>query len=72
MPSWRRSRWASAAVVSCRSSTHRLLPAWRGGAVLDPVGVAVESANQSRGDRPWVPQPRRKELPAATGGTSQF
>ncbi len=33
---------------------------WRYGAIalwLDPGGVTVESANQSRGDRPWVPHP---------------
>jgi competence protein ComEC len=37
------------------------IDSWRRGAValwLDPTGVAVESANQSRGDRPWVPHPR--------------
>jgi hypothetical protein len=36
---------------------------WRRGAValwLDQDGIAVESANESRGDRPWVPHPRRK------------
>ena len=45
------------------------IDSYRLGAValwLDPVGVAVESANETRGDRPWVPQPRRKEPPAAT------
>jgi competence protein ComEC len=45
------------------------IDSYRRGAValwLDPVGVAVESANESRGDRPWVPQPRRKEPAAAT------
>jgi competence protein ComEC len=34
---------------------------WRRGAValwLDEHGVSVESANESRGDRPWVPHPR--------------
>jgi competence protein ComEC len=34
---------------------------WRRGAValwLDRDSVIVESANESRGDRPWVPQPR--------------
>ncbi len=33
---------------------------WRRGAIavwLDPGGVSVESANDSRGDRPWVPHP---------------
>jgi competence protein ComEC len=36
------------------------IDSWRRGAValwLDPAGVAVESANESRGDRPWVPHP---------------
>ncbi len=39
------------------------IDSWRRGAValwLDQDGIAVESANESRGDRPWVPQPRRK------------
>jgi competence protein ComEC len=48
--------------LSCR----RLVPvvdridSWRLGAValwLDPGGVTIESANGSRGRRPWVPQP---------------
>ena len=33
---------------------------WRQGAFalwLDPDGIIVESANASRGDRPWVPHP---------------
>ncbi|HJU16059.1 MAG TPA: ComEC/Rec2 family competence protein [Stellaceae bacterium] len=33
---------------------------WRRGSValwLDPAGVAIESANETRGERPWVPQP---------------
>ena len=33
---------------------------WRHGAValwLDPDGITIESANDSRGDRPWVPHP---------------
>jgi competence protein ComEC len=36
------------------------IDAWRLGAValwLDPGGVVIESANDSRGDRPWVPHP---------------
>jgi hypothetical protein len=36
------------------------IDSWRHGAIglwLDPDGIAVESANQSRGDRPWVPHP---------------
>ena len=43
---------------------------WRQGAValwLDPEGVSVVSANESRGDRPWVPHPvsRREREKAA-------
>jgi hypothetical protein len=44
---------------------------WRQGAValwLDPDGVTVISANESRGDRPWVPHPvskREREKAAA-------
>jgi hypothetical protein len=44
---------------------------WRQGAValwLDPEGVTVVSANESRGDRPWVPHPvskREREKAAA-------
>jgi hypothetical protein len=37
------------------------IDSWRRGAValwLDPSGVTVESVNESRGDRPWVPHPR--------------
>jgi len=37
------------------------IDSWRRGAValwLDRDGVTVESANESRGDRPWVPHPR--------------
>jgi competence protein ComEC len=37
------------------------IDSWRRGAValwLGPTAVAVESANESRGDRPWVPHPR--------------
>jgi competence protein ComEC len=36
------------------------IDSWRLGAVtlrLDPDGVTIESANGSRGDRPWVPHP---------------
>src|SRR5205823_12903126 len=44
---------------------------WRHGAValwLDADGVTVASANESRGDRPWVPHPiskREREREAA-------
>jgi competence protein ComEC len=46
------------------------IDAWRRGAValwLRRTGVVVESANDSRGDRPWVPHPRaaRPRLSAA-------
>jgi competence protein ComEC len=37
------------------------IDSWRRGAVavwLDRDGVAVESVNENRGDRPWVPHPR--------------
>ena len=40
------------------------IDSWRRGAValwLDQDRIAVESANESRGDRPWVPHPRRKQ-----------
>jgi hypothetical protein len=39
------------------------IDSWRRGAValwLDSGGITVESANESRGDRPWVPHPRPK------------
>jgi hypothetical protein len=42
------------------------IDSWRRGAValwLDQDGVAIESANESRGDRPWVPHPRPKQPP---------
>ena len=46
------------------------IDSWRRGAValwLDPAGVTVESVNENRGDRPWVPHPRsarERSLPA--------
>ena len=46
------------------------IDSWRRGAValwLGPGGVVVESANESRGDRPWVPPvptPRERVAPA--------
>jgi len=46
------------------------IDSWRRGAValwLDKNGVTVESANEKRGDRPWVPHPRsarERSLPA--------
>ena len=44
------------------------IDSWRLGAValwLDPDGVTVESANGSRGDRPWVPHPVPRRRPAS-------
>jgi competence protein ComEC len=46
------------------------IDSWREGAIalwLDPGGIRVESANASRGDRPWVPHPvsRREREKAA-------
>lgn len=37
------------------------IDSWRRGALalwLDPAGIAIESANGTRGARPWVPRPR--------------
>jgi competence protein ComEC len=47
---------------ACRSliPTVDRIDNWRHGAYalwLDPGGIAIESANASRGDRPWVPHP---------------
>jgi len=46
---------------------------WRRGAValwLDRDGVTIESANESRGDRPWVPHPRpSRQYPRAAAET---
>jgi competence protein ComEC len=42
------------------------IDSWRRGAValwLDKDGIVIESANESRGDRPWVPHPRSKQPP---------
>jgi competence protein ComEC len=46
------------------------IDSWRRGAValwLDETGIIAESANETRGDRPWVPHPRpkRQRPPAA-------
>ena len=46
------------------------IDSWRRGAValwLDSSGITVESANESRGDRPWVPHPRSKREQARAG-----
>jgi competence protein ComEC len=45
------------------------IDSWRRGAValwLDADGIIVESTNETRGDRPWVPHPRpaRQMTPA--------
>jgi competence protein ComEC len=45
------------------------IDSWRLGAValwLDKAGVAIESANLSRGDRPWVPHPHPRRPPRST------
>ena len=42
------------------------IDSWRLGAValwLDDGGVTIESANASRGDRPWVPHPHARRRP---------
>jgi competence protein ComEC len=42
------------------------IDSWRRGAValwLDSGGITVESVNESRGDRPWVPHPRPRRDP---------
>ena len=60
---------------ACRSQIPVVdrIDSWRQGAIalwLEPGGVTVESANQSRGDRPWVPHPvsaRERALRAAEG-----
>jgi competence protein ComEC len=41
------------------------IDSWRRGAValwLDPGGITIESANGSRGERPWVPQPSARHV----------
>jgi competence protein ComEC len=47
------------------------IDSWRRGAValwLERDGVTVESVNESRGDRPWVPNPRpKRQGPPANG-----
>jgi hypothetical protein len=46
------------------------IDSWRRGAValwLDHAGITIESANESRGDRPWVPHPRPKREQAGAG-----
>jgi hypothetical protein len=46
------------------------IDSWRRGAValwLYSGGITVESANETRGDRPWVPHPRSKRERASAG-----
>jgi competence protein ComEC len=45
------------------------IDSWRRGAValwLDEDRITIESANESRGDRPWVPHPRSARERART------
>ena len=51
-----------AAGYQCRSKIPVVdrIDSWRQGATalwLDEGGIVIESANGSRGDRPWVPHP---------------
>ena len=54
------------------------IDSWQRGAValwLGADGITIESANESRGDRPWVPQPRpsrRRPIPAAADRNPAF
>jgi hypothetical protein len=43
----------------------RFLATRRGRTLARPQGVIIESANESRGDRPWVPHPRPARRPPA-------
>ncbi|MBV8506422.1 MAG: ComEC/Rec2 family competence protein [Alphaproteobacteria bacterium] len=53
------------------------IDSWRRGAIalwLHRDGITVESANESRGDRPWVPHPRpahRRDPAAAESGQTR-
>jgi competence protein ComEC len=50
------------------------IDSWRRGAValwLDKDGIVVESVNESRGDRPWVPHPRPARRTGAAGGSDK-
>jgi len=49
------------------------IDSWRRGAValwLDAGGITVESTNEIRGDRPWVPHPRSKRQQSLDAGGS--
>jgi hypothetical protein len=52
------------------------IDSWRYGAIalwLEADGIVVDSANQSRGNRPWVPQPiskRERERVSAVWSTT--
>ena len=57
---------------SFRAVIDRIDSLWRRGAValwLDQDGVAIESANESRGDRPWALHPRPKQPPPDPAGS---
>jgi competence protein ComEC len=59
-----------AAGFRCRSLVPVIdsIDSWRRGAValwLDRDGIVIESANESRGDRPWVPHPQARRPPPA-------
>jgi hypothetical protein len=63
-----------AAGFACKSQipVRDRIDSWRQGSIalwVDKDGIAVESANSSRGDRPWVPHPisRRERDRAAEG-----
>jgi competence protein ComEC len=50
------------------------IDSWRRGAValwLDSDGVTVDSVNEDRGDRPWVPHPRSKREQAAINSNNR-
>jgi competence protein ComEC len=59
-----------AAGFRCRSIVPVIdsIDSWRRGAValwLNEDDIVIESANESRGDRPWVPHPHPKPRPSA-------
>ena len=50
------------------------IDSWRRGAValwLDKDGITIESSNETRGDRPWVPRPRPKRQQPSAATESQ-
>ena len=51
------------------------IDSWRRGAValwLDADGITVESTNETRGDRPWVPHPRPAHERPLLGATEKI